>query len=202
MSAMVTVAPAQVLSHLTHIPADSDVSSIRFEGIKKVKVAARTAAQSNQHYCEEAAGREPGGSMFCPAEKSEAAVELYQVTYSYNGQPLPADESSARRFTFSVYFRPDELTAAERDLFSHPTRMSDVAGSFVVKTARGVDQRVVLDEANSTFCDAVYVDGDRVQTDRSCESRLRYKTVKGSSDYIAVLVAPAPSRPVTTAGVR
>ena len=67
------------------------------------------------------------------------------------------------------------------------------AEDLKLTTYRGLVPRVVIDEANSAFCDGNYIDGLWTHTDRNCEEKVTYKTVAMPSDYIAVRVDPVAS---------
>jgi hypothetical protein len=101
-------------THEALIPASVDRGSIRFEGIKAVKVFTKAEVKDNAGYCAEAAEREPGGSMFCPEVKQVAPERAYRVTYSFLSEPSVSDEHGGQVYTFMVYFRGDELPAALR----------------------------------------------------------------------------------------
>jgi hypothetical protein len=186
------VTPAKAkppFTRIAYIPAGSDLSSITFQGIKPVRIATKSRSTTDTHYCQEAAFRDPGGSMFCPYTKLDALVPAYQATYVFNGQPLASDEYGNRKFTFSVYIRPEELRPEVLKL-----RRADVAALFELTTFRTPEPRVVIDESKSTFCEGTYVDGSWTPVDRRCEDTVNYKTIPVASDYITVRVDPAPSR--------
>jgi hypothetical protein len=179
-------------THIAEIPAGSDISSIRFEGVKIVKVATESKSVSDERYCEQVEMREPGGSERCPYTERQSFTPAYQVTYSYQGQPLTSDEYGSGYFTFSVYLRPDDLSPAVRQtLAEHKLAKSDTAGFFELRTSTSQSQQVVVDEASSKFCDGNFMDGAWMRSDPKCEDRISTKTVAGSSPYITVKVDPA-----------
>jgi hypothetical protein len=189
-------------THVAHIPAGSDISSIKFQGVKAVMIPTRNKLSADPRYCEQAAGRDPGGSMFCPQVTPEAYERAYQVTYSYTGPAMASDEQSNTRYTFSVYLRPEELGQAEREMFSHrKAARSDVAGSFRVSTSRELEPRMVMDESTSTVCEGSYVDGRWMPSKSTCRDNIQYKTVTIPSDYIAVHIDPAPARATSSAAL-
>src|ERR1700689_923160 len=53
-------------THFANIPAGSDVSSIKFERVRAVKVATQRKSIYETSYCKEAESRDPGGSAYCP----------------------------------------------------------------------------------------------------------------------------------------
>jgi hypothetical protein len=117
-------------THEALIPASANTGSIRFEGIKAVKVFTKAEVKENTEYCAEAANREPGGSMFCPEVKQEAPAPAYRVTYSYVGEPSVSDEHGGGWYTFEVYFRGDELPAALRGAVDARRIQGEEAASY------------------------------------------------------------------------
>ena len=180
----------QPFTNITEIPAGSDLSSIRLEGIKAVKVATRRTSITDQRYCE-AVFPEPGGSMYCPYIQDGSPMPAYRVTYSYSGPAVGSDEYGSTLFTFSVNLRPEDLDITALQTSSH--KINRVAAAEVLKltTDRGLVQREVIDEARSVLCDGNYIDGLWSRTDRNCEDKVTYKTVATPSDYITVRVDSA-----------
>jgi hypothetical protein len=182
-------------THFANIPEGADPSSIKFQGVKTVKVATRMKSTTDVRYCRDQQFRDPGGSMYCPYTKLESPSVAYQVTYSYRGQPLASDEYGDTYFTFSVYFRPEELSPAVRErLAKHSISKADAAGYFDLSTYRAPVRQIAIDEAASTFCDGNFVDGFWTQTDSKCQDKVNYKTITAASEYITVKVDPALSR--------
>jgi hypothetical protein len=178
----------QSFTKIAYVPVGADLSSIRFESVKAVKVATKRTLTSD---CAEGY-QEPGGSAYCPSSKDESPVPAYQVTYSFSGPPLASDEYGNTRFTFSVYVRPDDLSPAVRQAISaHKISRADTAGFFKLATSRGLVKQVSIDEQNSTLCAATYVDGLWARTNANCEDKVVYKTVAVPSGYITVRVDPA-----------
>jgi hypothetical protein len=191
-SAVVRVEALHPFTHVADIPEGSDLSSIRFEAVKMVPVATESKSTFDLRACEEAANIEPGGSMFCPSTQLQSPSPAYQVTYSYLGQPMGSDEYGNGHFTFSVYFRPDELTpAAWKQLSAHTMSKADAAGFFELTTYRAPVQEVVIDEAASTFCDGNYIDGLWTHADSKCEDKVANKTIAALSSYVTVKIDPA-----------
>ena len=181
--------------HATRIPVTSELSSIRFQGIRAVRIPTRTRSTAVTPYCEEAAFRDPGGSMYCPFVQPEQFVRAYEVTYLFDGQPLGSDEYGSRQHAFSVYFRPEELEAIRPEtLTKRKGARADAAGLFQLRSSRDMDERLAIDEERSTFCDGNYIDGSWVHTDPKCEDAIRFKAVRTPSDYITVSVELAPLR--------
>src|SRR5262249_19805077 len=147
------------------------------------------------------ASRDPGGSMFCPSVQPEAFTRAYQVTYSYEGQPMASDESGSRRFTFSVYFRPEELSVAERVLLEREANRSDAEGSFSVTTSRELETRLTVDKNRSVLCEGAYADGHWMHRNPSCEDNIEFKAVAVPADYITVKVDIAQARVVASAAL-
>ena len=97
---------SQVFTNVARIPAGAETKTIRFEKARRVEVS-------------------DGGSM-----------TMYEVTYSYEGQPLASDDRGDRHFTFKVYFSPDDLTAEVREaLASRRAKRADNAARFHVSTS-------------------------------------------------------------------
>jgi hypothetical protein len=175
-----------------YIPAGADLSSIRYAGAKAVNVAVKRVSATNRDYCENL--QEPGGSMYCPSVKDESPTPAYRISFSYNGSPMASDEYGSRRFTFSVYFRPDELdSTVRRSISAGHSGWADAAAYFNVTTSRDAVPLVVIDEANSTWCEGSYVDGAWTHTISKCEDKITYRTVKVPSSYITVKVERAAS---------
>jgi hypothetical protein len=188
--AVVETRQLQPFTNIAEIPVGSDLSSIRFEGIKAVKVATTRTSITDQGYCE-GGYREPGGSMYCPSVQDGSRMPAYQITYSYNGPPLGSDEYGNAHFTFSVTMRPLDVSPAVLQMMSaRKTNRAAAAEDFKVTTYPSFVPRVVIDEANSVFCDGSYIDGLWTHTDRNCEDKVTYKTVAVPSDYITVRVDP------------
>ena len=179
-------------THLARIPMGFDPSSIRFHGVKTVMVPTELVSTMAPRYCEEAALREDS-SMYCPQIRPDAFTRAYQVTYSFQGQPLGSDEYGGTYFTFSVYFRPDELSPAMRAAISAREKAhADVAPIFDITTSREPRRQVVIDDANSTFCAGNYnMDGLWVHSDPKCQDTVTYKTIMVPSEYVTLKVEPA-----------
>ena len=63
--------------HAARIPVTSELSSIRFQGIRAVRIPTRSRSTAVTPYCEEAAFREPGGSLYCSFVQPEQFVRAY-----------------------------------------------------------------------------------------------------------------------------
>jgi hypothetical protein len=61
----------QPFTHVAKIPADSDKSTIRFEGAKMVQVRTTIRYAMNGEYCKELAFRDPGGSCIVHTHKPD-----------------------------------------------------------------------------------------------------------------------------------
>lgn len=188
---VVEITDLQPFTHVAYIPAGSDLSSIKIESIKAVKVAGKRRAVTNQRYCDQP-WSDPGGSMYCHHSTDESYVPAYRVTYSYRGQPMTSDEYGNTYFTFSVNFRPDEITPKLREVLSSDEVKRTALTEFLrVTTSRDSAQQVFIDEAHSTFCDGNYVDGNWMQTNPKCEDRIAYRKATSPSAYITVRVDAA-----------
>jgi len=181
--------------HAARIPVTSNLLTIRFQGIKAVRIPTGSRSTADTRYCEEAAFRDPGGSMYCPFVQPEQFVRAYEVTYLFDGQPLGSDEYGSRQHAFSVYFRPEELEPIRPEaLTKRKSARADAAGFFQFRWSRDMNERLVIDEARSTFCDGNYIDGSWVHADPKCEDAIRFKAVRTPSEYITVSVELAALR--------
>ena len=186
-------------THVAYIPADADPTSIRFSKIRLVKVGSRISYTDDRAYCQQLAFRDPGGSIACPSSHTDAYVPAYEVTYSYVGQPLSTEDLS-RDFSFSVYFRMDELApGVKRALPVGRKGRSEAATYFTVTTKRETTRQVAIDNQHSTFCDGTYRDGAWTHTDTRCQDLITYTIAEVPSGYITVRVDPLAPR-MTLAG--
>lgn len=199
---VVEITELQPFTHIAYIPLGSSLSSLRIEGIKLVKVATKRRTVTNQRYCTQP-WAEPGGSMYCELTTDEAPMPAYQVTYSYWGQPLASDEHPNAYFTFSVYFRPDEISPGLREVVAAgKVRRAALVEFFDITTTSEHVQQIVIDHANSTICDGNYLDGNWVRTSPECEDNIAYREVTMPSSYITVKVDPRAFRFETAAASR
>ena len=190
---VVQVRELRPFTRIAYIPAGSDLSSIRIESVKPVKVATRRSSTTNARDCEERLS-EPGGSMYCPSTSVGWRVPAVQVTFSFMSHPMASDEFRGTYFTSSVYFRPDELSPGlRRALSSGKISRTTAAELFQITNSSDSVQQVVVDQANSTFCEGNYVDGDWIHTEPHCEDSVAYQVVTSASPYISVKVDPVPA---------
>jgi hypothetical protein len=177
----------QPFNQTTYIPAGADLDSIQFEGIRAVKVATTRTVTTHKDSCENGFS-EPSGSVYCASVKDGSPAPAFQVTYSYSAPPMTADEYGNTQFTFSVNLRPEELSPAAREaVFGRKIKRQEAAKLFGFTTARESAQRMVIDDANSVFCEGRYTDG-AWNTQSGCQDKVTYKTVTVPSDYIAVKI--------------
>jgi len=185
----------QPFTHSAYIPVNSDLGSIRFETVKAVEVRTAAVSTKDSSYCDQLAFREPGGSMFCSGRQEGPPVKAYEVTYSYMGQPLASDEQGVGRFTFRVYFRPDEVAAQIREGLGFKKQIREqTAAYFTVKTEREVERHMEIDEARSHFCPREFADGVWVKKESSCKDEISYKTGVGPSGLVTVTVSPVATQ--------
>jgi len=157
-------------------------------------VATKRRSVTNDRHCEESSA-EPGGSPDCSLTTYEWPCPTYRVNYSFKGQPTASDEYGNAYFTFSVYFRPDELSPSlRRAISSGSISRTAAAEAFELTTSRDSVQRTAVDQPNSTFCDGNYLDGNWTRKDPKCQDDVAYKAVVSSSSYITAKVDPAFSR--------
>jgi hypothetical protein len=177
-------------THEAYIPADTDVSTIRFEKARAVLVPTTLRSTSDSSYCAQLAFRDPGGSAFCPSVRKDSPVAAYEVTYSFDGRP-GGDDSGLRKATFQVWFRPEELTAQAREAISAGKHnRSKMAEYFALNTYRENMRRSVIDESQSRFCEGNFIDGNWKRDNSRCADRIRYTTVVRPSDRLTVRVNP------------
>jgi hypothetical protein len=182
-------------THFASVPAGSDPAKITIEKVKVTRVFMKEKTIVDRDYCKDLPFRDPGGSMFCPYTEDVSPMPAYEVMYSFKGQPLASDEYGNRYFTFQVYFRPEELSPGlRRNLSTGRVRRAELATYFNVTTSRPAVRAAVVDEANSSFCDGNYIDGNWIQKDPSCTDKVSFKTVTRPSDYITVQVDPVSPR--------
>ncbi len=192
IAAFLTVpAPAGTLNTAS-IPSSADLSSITFEGIKRVELAARTTSPTDASYCRQLQFRDPGGSIYCPSSTVRARSAAFEVTYSFRAQPMASDEFGNRRFTFHVYFPPEALTGELREMLSaHKMNKTEAAGWFSLTTAGEPVRSLEIDAEASAFCSGNYVEGSWIHTDSKCVDKIEYKSVTEPSGYVTVTVEPA-----------
>src|SRR5258708_9239618 len=178
-------------THVASIPASSDPAKIKFEKLKATRVFTKEKSVLDPGYCKDLPFRDPGGSMYCLYTEDETPAPAYEVAYSFKGQPLASDEYGNRYFTFQVYFRPEELPPGLRRALSiGKMKRSELATYFNVATSRPAVRAAVIDEANSSFCDGNYMDGNWIQKNPNCKDKGSFKTVTRPSDYITVHADP------------
>jgi hypothetical protein len=182
-------------THFASIPASSDPAKIKIEKVKVTRVFTKERSVLDPGYCRDLPFRDPGGSMYCPYTEDESPAPAYEVIYSFNGQPLASDEYGNRYLTFQVYFRPEELPPGLRRALSiGKMKRSELATYFNVATSRPAFRAAVIDEANSSFCDGNYMDGNWIQKDPHCKEKVSFKTATRPSEYITVQVDPVSPR--------
>ena len=134
--------------------------------------------------------------MYCPLTTLDSVVSAYRVTYTFTAPPMASDEyGNTSSFTFSVYFRPDDISPSLRQaLSSGKVSRANASEYFRISASRGSAQQVVLDEAKSTFCEGNYIDGNWSHTNPECQDHSVYKTVASASPYVTVKVDAVPAR--------
>jgi hypothetical protein len=185
---LITVKDLNPFTHVVRIPGGADLSSIRFEQAKLVEVPTKVRFAENARYCEQLAFRDPGGSSYCPDTAVEGATPAYEITYSYDGPAMASDEFGGRHFTFHAHFRPEDFSAGTRKMFSEKAARSELAPVFHLTSSREPERRVVIDEANSRFCEGNYVDGAWQRKDTQCNEIVKYNTVTTPSEYVTIRI--------------
>jgi hypothetical protein len=196
---LITVKDLNPFTHVVRIPASVDLSSIRFEQAKRVMVPTRVRSVENARYCEELAFRDPGGSLYCPFAAFEGATPAYEITYSYDGPAIASDEFGGKHFTFVAYFRPEDVSAATRKILEKKAPRSGLAAVFHLTSSREPERRVVIDEANSRFCEGNYVDGAGQRKDPQCNEIVKDKTVTVASEYVTIRIGLSGTERAVTA---
>jgi hypothetical protein len=196
---LITLKDLNPFTHVVRIPAGADLSPIRFERAKLVKVPTRYRSVENARFCEELAFRDPGGSFYCPYAAFEGATPAYEITYAYEGPASASDEFDGKHFTFVAYFRPDDFRAATRIMLEKTAARSDVAAVFHLTSSREPERRVVIDEANSRFCEGNYVDGAWQRKDTQCNEIVKFKTVTSPSEYVTIRIGLSGMEQAVTA---
>jgi len=84
---VVEIIDLQPFTHMAYIAVSAQLSSIKVEGVKVVKMATRLRSVTNPHYCEERLMTEPAATLDCPRITAEWSVPAYQVTYSLTANP-------------------------------------------------------------------------------------------------------------------
>jgi hypothetical protein len=173
----------------------ADLSSIRFEKIRTVKVATKERSETNSDYCDERLMTEPGGSMYCPLITLDSAVLAYKVTYTFTAPPMASDEYGNTSFTFSVYFSPDDISPSLRQaLSSGKVSRAEASQYFRISASRDSARQVIVDEAKSTLCEGNYIEGHWSHANPKCQDHIIYKNVASASPYMTVKVDAVPAR--------
>jgi hypothetical protein len=180
-------------THIAYIPAQFEPGSVRLENVRMVQVPVTLQRRTDATYCAGLAFRDPGGSEFCSDITVQSKAAAYKVTYSFISEPMASDESASRRFTFSVYFDPAELTPEVKKAVSarKPNR-ADIARYFTVNTSREAQRRLVIENDQSKFCPGSYVDGAWTHNDPDCRDDIHYGVTMSPSDYVTISVGAAP----------
>jgi len=170
-------------SHVASIPAIVDPSTIRFEKLRMVELAAKTKTTTDPN-CKDRQFRDPDGTN-CQTTAVEERVKAIEATYSFAGPVLSAGESTPGRDTFSVYFRPEEVGA---DGPVEKLKRDQAASFFQLSTSRPMVEQKVIDKQNSHFCEGNYVDGNWVRKDSKCQDQVQYINQTVPSPYLTVQV--------------
>jgi hypothetical protein len=195
--------PLTVFGHVAYIPADAKVDSIRFQRARLVTVPTSMEYTTDVHYCDAVLSREPGSSAFCPSSKVASIATAYELTYSYEAPAMQSQDRDQTHFAFRVYFRPEELPVDIRtDIDSRKLGRADTAGYFEIKTARPLQQRLTIDEAQSSFCSGSFIEGSWTKTDSNCDDKIVYKTADSDSASITVTIDPKAAKPAVLTSTR
>jgi hypothetical protein len=190
IAAPVAVAPVKQVDQLNpftntaSIPAIVDPSTIRFEKLRTVELASKTATTSDAQDCKQRQFREPDGTP-CQAVKVVEKVKALEATYSYAGPVLSAGETLPGRETFAVYFRPEDVAV---DGPVAKLKRDQAASFFQVSTYRPTVEQKIIDKEHSHFCEGSYVDGNWVRKDATCQDQVQYTNQTVPSPYLTVQV--------------
>ncbi len=191
--------PSDAYTHFAHVAGGFDASSVQFEEVRMVALVTGRNTIANTRYCEEAAKRDSSGSSFCNSTEPHARSSAYRVTYSYTGSAMASDEYGGNRYTFSVYFRPDELNPEVlQKLADRKLRKTSAAELFKLSSETRAASRRVIDSAASKFCEGSYTDGCWQSNDSHCADQISYKQISSPSTYVTFRVEPASSNVVAS----
>jgi len=169
-------------THVVSIPATVDPSTIRFEKLSMVELASKTKTTADTQDCKDRQFRDPDGSN-CQAVVER--VKALAATYSYSGPALSSGEATPGRDTFSVYFRPEEVSV---DGSVQKLKRDQAASYFVMSSYRAMVDQKIIDQEHSHFCEGNYADGSWVRKDPKCQDQLQYTNQTVPSPYLTVQV--------------
>jgi len=180
-------------THSAYLPANADVTTIRFERMRIVKVPATIDYPIDPAECQELVTGGLWRASGCTYNTIPTSVEAVEITYSFKAQPLASDEFANRTFEFSVYFRPEELPANLQKALSgtKPSR-SETAAYFAVNIHRNSVKGIKVDRAKSRFCRGTFIDGAWTLADTGCKDKISWARVNMPSDEITVIIEPRP----------
>lgn len=171
-------------TNVATVPATIDPSTIRFEKLRTVDLASKTETTSNPQDCKERQFREPDGSG-CTTTKVVERVKALEARYSYAGVEVASGEATPGRDSFSVYFRPEEVSI---DGPADKLKRDQAAALFQISTYRPMVEQKVIDNQNSHMCPGNYVDGNWMHTDPNCHDQIQYISKTVPSQYLTVQV--------------
>jgi hypothetical protein len=168
----VSTAAVDPFTHTVSIPATVDPSTIRFEKLKNIDLASKIETTNNSANCKDRQFRDPDGAGCQPVKVTER-VKALEAVYSYLGPELSAGELIPGRQTFSVYFRPEEVSL---DGPADKLKRDEAAALFHVNTFRSMVEQKSMDKQNSHLCEGHYQDGHWMQNDANCKDQVQYVT--------------------------
>jgi hypothetical protein len=95
----VQISDLEPFTHTAYLPVGADLSSIRLEGIKRVKVATKLRSVTDPNDCIDR-GIE-GIPPFCSRSTYESRVPAFRVTYSYRGPSTASEKVSVLSLAFT-----------------------------------------------------------------------------------------------------
>lgn len=170
-------------TNIATIPVTADPSTIRFEKLKMVELASKTKTTSDPQACKDMQFRDPGTN--CQATVVVEKVKALEASYSFNGREIQNGETIPGRDTFSVYFRPEEVSI---DGPVDKMKRDAAASLFQVSTYRPVVEQKVIDKQHTHYCEGNYVDGNWVRTDPKCVDQVQFVSQNVPSPYLTVQV--------------
>ncbi len=171
-------------TNVATIPATVDPSTIRFEKLKTVSLASKTKTTTDTENCKERQFRE--SDVTCQSVQVLEKVNAVEARYSYAGPVVSSSgEAIPGRDEFSVYFHPEDLSAAGP---VNKLNREQGASLFEMTTSRPTVDEKVIDKAHSQFCDGNYVDGNWTRKDPNCQDHVVYMNQSVASPYLMVQV--------------
>jgi len=177
-------------AHSVDLPGSADVSTIKFEKVRKIKVRATINYGFDPAKCQELVTGELWRAPGCAYKTIKTTVAAFEMIYSYTGEPLASDEYASRTFTFGVYFRPEDLPEHLQTVLSgRKLSRSEAAAYFDVNIQRN---SVTEDPVLSRPCNGNFSEGPGILTNARCRGSVSSAVVTTASDEVTVVVKLRP----------